>query len=185
MSLAQKYRKSLEQRWCFRLKTVHPDGDNRDGVVVDIKREYIVLCDERDFEIDGLQVIPKKVIKGYRDGRAERCWNDILRTNGNISQVRLPKWLAACNKLPEVVAALQNRDIWPGVEILWSDGAESAFYLGPIVRQVDDGFFLRGYAANGTWEEAAHIAYKQVFRIEIDGKYCRHFNSYMKARQSA
>ena len=182
MNLAQKYRKSKEERWCLRLKTVHPDGDTYDGVVTDIKRGLIVLREERDFEFDGLVVLPKKVIKGYRDGRFETCCNAILRNNGQIKRVRSPRWLAACDTVPQIIAALKRQDIWPGIELIVGDGNDAAFYLGPIVRVRKDGFSLRGYDADGTWEGVCDIKYDEVFRIEIDSKYCKYFNAYMQSK---
>ncbi len=43
MSLAAKYRKSKEKRWCLRFKTVHPDSDDFDGVVTHVKQGFVVL----------------------------------------------------------------------------------------------------------------------------------------------
>ncbi|MCP4711456.1 MAG: hypothetical protein GY869_22780, partial [Planctomycetes bacterium] len=85
MNIAQKYRKSRRESWCLRFKTVHPDGDNYDGVITDIKRSFVVLREQRDFEFDGLNLLFKKFIKGYRDGRFEICLNEIIRDNGQIN----------------------------------------------------------------------------------------------------
>ena len=78
MSLAQKYSKSLAEQWLMRFKTKHPDGDNYDGVITHIKPAFVVLREEKDFELDGIIILPKRVIKGVRDGRYDRCCNQIL-----------------------------------------------------------------------------------------------------------
>lgn len=185
MSLAQKYSKSLNEQWCLRFNTRHPEGDNYAGIVTHIKPDFIVLREERDFELDGLVVLPKKFIKGCRDGRFERCQNQILRENGAIKKLRAPRWLDGCATLPQLFAALMQRDIWPGVETIFNQGADSAFYLGPITRLTDDHFFLKSYDAAGKWEKNYALAYDEVFRVEFDSKYCNHFNAYMKARSGA
>lgn len=182
MTLAQKYRKSKDERWCLRLKTVHPDGGSYAGVVTDIKRNFIVLHKECDFEFDGLVVLPKRVISGFRDGRFEKCQNEILRQNKAIRRVRSPRWLDSCATLPQVVGRLRRQHVWPGVEILFNNGTDSAFYLGPIIRLTDDTFFLRCYDATGEWEKEYEIEYSEVFRIEFDSKYCNYFNAYMTSR---
>ena len=79
-SLEQSYRKSVEERWSMRFRTRHPEGDNYDGVIVHIGQHFIVVREEIDFEFDGIVVLPKKVIRGVRDGEFERCANKILET---------------------------------------------------------------------------------------------------------
>jgi hypothetical protein len=86
MSLASKYRKSLDQRWCLRFNTVHPRGDAHDGIVVHIARTFIVLREERDFELDGLIVLPKSAMKSCRDNKFEACHNLILRESGAAAE---------------------------------------------------------------------------------------------------
>lgn len=182
MSLAEKYSKSMAGQWSLRFKTRHPEGDNYDGVVTHVKRDFIVLCEEIDFEFDGVVVLAKKFIKGCRDGRYERCCNEILRENGAIKKCRSPRWLDACDTLPQLIAQIMRRDIWPGVEIMFNEGSESAFYIGPITRADDDRFFLRCYDAAGKWEKNYELSYSEILRIEFDSNYCNHFNSYMRAR---
>ena len=65
----------------MRFKTRHPDGDNYDGVVIHIAPNFIVVREVVDFEFDGVQVLPKKVIRGFRDGKFEECGNAIMRQN--------------------------------------------------------------------------------------------------------
>ena len=182
MSLAQKYSKSLAEQWCMRFKTTHPDGDNYDGVITHIKPRFIVLREERDFEFDGVIILTKRFIQGVRDGRYERCSNQILRQNGAMKKLRSPGWLDSCETIPHVYTSMMKRNMWPGVEIIFNDGAESAFYLGPITRITDDSFFLRCYDAAGKWEKNYELNYDEVFRIEFDSRYCNHFNAYMKSR---
>ncbi len=181
MSLAQKYRKSKEERWCLRFTTIHPDRDAYHGVVTEIKQSFIVLSDERDFEFGAWQIFPKKAIKGYRDGHFEKCTNEILRHNGQIKNARSPRWLGSCSSIPKIMEKLQSKNIWPGIEVLFNNKIESAFYLGPIVRLVENGFFLKCYGADGKWEKEYKIHYSEIFRIQIGGKYNEYFNTYMQS----
>jgi hypothetical protein len=43
MNLSGKYRKSLDEKWSMRCKTRHPDGDTYDGIVTQIKSDFIAL----------------------------------------------------------------------------------------------------------------------------------------------
>jgi hypothetical protein len=185
MSIAGKYRKSLDEKWCLRFKTRHPDGDSYDGVVTQIKRDFIVLREAIDFDFDGIIILPKKFIKGYRDGRYEQCYNEILRENGILRKTYSPKWLIACETLPEVMEELRKRDIWPGVEIIFNGDSETAFYLGPVTSATDDYFYLKSYDAAGKWEKEYKLAYDEIFMIELDSSYCNRFNTHMRKRKDS
>src|SRR5947209_666173 len=130
MSLRNKYKKSLEEQWCLRFRTHHPDNNAYDGIVTHIKRGFVVLRQEEAFEFDGVIILPRKSIKGYRDNEYDACCNDILRERGTLKKARSPRWLDSCDTLPEVVSQLKRRDIWPGVETLYNENQKSAFYVG-------------------------------------------------------
>lgn len=164
----------------MRFKTTHPDGDSYDGVVTHVKHKFVMLREERDFEFDGHVVLPKRFIKGVRDGKVERCSNEILRDNAQLKKLRPARWLDSCATLPQVFAALKSRDIWPGVEIVYGK-KKSAFYLGPITESTDEGFSITCYDAAGRWEGGYELSYREVFRVEFDSRYCKHFNAYMRA----
>jgi hypothetical protein len=84
--------------------------------------------------------------------------------------------------LPDVIVALMKRDIWPGVEILSGRKKDPVFYLGPITRTTEEGFFLYCYDADGTWEKEYEIDYDEVFKVQFDSRYCNRFNAYMRER---
>ncbi|MGH9941080.1 MAG: hypothetical protein ACRD9R_01830 [Pyrinomonadaceae bacterium] len=181
MSLAGKFKKSLDEKWCMRFKCRHPDEDNFDGVITHIKSSFIVLREEDAFEFDGFVILPKKVIKGIRDGRYERCGNQIIRFNGVLRKLRAPHWLDSCETIPQVFASMMRRDIWPAVEIVFNEERESALYLGPITNLNDEQFSLKCYDAAGKWEKTYKLSYDEIFKIEFDSSYCKHFNAYMKS----
>ena len=182
MTLAQKYRKSKSSSWCLRLKTIHPDGDAYDGVVTDIKRHFVVMQIMDDFEFSSVEVFPKKFIKGYRDGRFEMTCNEILRQNGQLDRIHRPQWIASCDSIPQIFDELKHRDVWPGVETIFDDGNDSAFYIGPIVATDKTEFLLYCYSAAGEWERVYTLPYDEVFRISIDDRYCNYFNAYMRSK---
>jgi len=180
MNLTSRYRKSLEQKWALRFKTIHPDGDDCDGVVTHIKSDFIVIKEVGDFEFDGVVILPKQVVKGYRDNKYDNCRNEILRQNGQIGKLKTPKWLDNRGSIVDVLSAIQKRDIWPAVEMLHNEGKTSALYIGPIEGVYEDSFYLKCYDAAGKWEKSYYLTIANIFRIEFDSKYCRHFNRYMR-----
>lgn len=182
MSLATKYRKSIEQRWVIRLKTIHPAGSAFEGVVLHNGRNFVVLAEMDQLEFNGLVVLPKRVISGCRDGVFERVSNQIVRDNGALKRLKLPAWLGACNTLREVLGAVQRKGIWPAVEILYHEDKYSALYLGPLTRISGTRLWQHCYDAAGEWEKEYAYTEYEVFRIELQSRYCRHFNRYMKTR---
>ena len=183
MKLSAKYKESLEKKWAMRFKTVHPDGDCYEGMVIDIKRSFVVIKAVTDFEFDGTIIFPKKSICGYRDGDFESCYNRILHNNRQIDKLLIPQWLQECESIREVVSKLMQNDIWPCVEVLLNKESTSraAFFLGPVVETEKDGFLMDCYDAAGRWGKAyAIIKYNDLLRIEFDDRYSNHFNQYMR-----
>jgi len=180
MSLSKKYDKSLANKSIIRLKTIHPDGDTLDGVVVHKSRNYIVIARLYDFEFDGFVLLPKKVIKGYRDGHFEECFSKIIRHNGEIKKIEPPKWLEKCISIKSILQFLQAHNIWPAIELL----SYSSLYLGKITDVRKDAASIYCYDAKGEWEVEYKIPYRKIFKIEFESKYCTHFNNYMRSLQS-
>ena len=166
----------------MRFKTIHPDGDAYEAVLMCMKRLFVVLRIVTNFELDGTMIFPKKVICGCRDAKFEECYNDIIRNNQQIDSLSSPQWLHNCESIREVISELMQRDIWPGIEVLFDKDKvrRSAFFIGPIVEIKKNKFFVKCYDAAGKWEKVYPIRYDEVFRIEFDSKYCNHFNEYMK-----
>lgn len=180
--LKAKLEKSLTEKWRFRLKTNHPDGDSYDGLVTHIKPKFIVLREDVDFRFDSIVILPKKRITGYRDGKYERCANELMRENGEMDKSVTPEWLDAVDTLPELLAELGRRDIWPIVKAVYQRGARTAFYLGPIIRVGKKRFRLHCYDAAGKWEGEYSISFQEIFAVEFDSHYAKAFNDYMRAR---
>lgn len=169
----------------MRFKTKHPDGDGYDGVITHIKPDFIVLREKESFEFDGVVIFPKKFIASYRDGKYDRCTNQILRENGAIKKLKTPRWLDSCETIPQVLATMMQRDIWPAVEIIFNEGRDSDFYLGRITRLDDAQFSIKSYDAAGKWEKTFKLDYEEIFKIEFDSKYCQYFNAHMKSKGGA
>ena len=71
------------------------------------------------------------------------------------------------------------------LEIVFDEGTNSAFYLGPITNVNTKHFSIMCYDAAGKWEKEYQLDYNEVFKIEFDSKYCNHFNSFMKYKDNA
>ena len=175
MGLKKKYQKSLDEQWCMRFNTRHPDGDNYVGVVTHIKPKFIALAELRDFEFDGVEILPKKFIKGYRDSKYQKCANELIRENGEVSKLQPLEWLDECETIRDVITQLYEQGIWPGVERLYDKG----FYIGPITEVAKTYFALYCYDAAGYWESNYKLKYRDICRVNFGDRYGRNFNAYM------
>jgi hypothetical protein len=180
LTLEEKFRESRSQQWSLRWETTHPNGDNYDGVVTDIKKDYVVIAEETAFEFDGLMILPKSSVGDFRDGPFDGCCNEILTSRKAHAAIIYPKWMARCDTIPQLFEAFKRRDIWPGVEILLENDYE--FYLGQLTEVGTDEFRLMGYDAAGEWEKEFSIRYDQLFRIEVFSQYCERFNEFMRSK---
>ncbi len=183
MSLIAAYKKSFNNKRLIRFRTKHPEGDSFGfyGIVLEEKDSYIILAQERDFEFDGLVLLPKKVIKGYRDSKFEDCSNKIIRHNKAINKLNLPKWLTQCHEIQDVLKEIKDRDIWPIIEIIFDHGKESALYIGPISDVNNNIFNICGYDAAGKWGKICKLNVDEIFKIEINSLYAKHFNHFMRS----
>ena len=180
--VGKKLRSSMNEQRVVRFKTRHPDGDNYDGVIVHIGRTFVVLREVRDLEVNGIILLPKRVIRGVRDGKFEACQSRILRQFGGLKRIKVPAWLPRCQTITDVFANLKRRSVWPGIETLRDDGS-TAFYLGPLKDVSVENVSIRCYDAAGQWEKTYHLPLQDVFRIEFDSKYCNLFNRYMQGKE--
>ena len=181
MSLAQKYKKSLTQKWSLRFK-VKRTGDNYDGVVMMIRPTFIVLQELTSFYFDGIIILPKKVISGYRDNQFDRCKNEIIRQNRAINKLSLPKWLQSCQSVPQILIEMMERGIWPAIESVSKDKPGSALYLGQVDEVGNVGLYIYCYDAAGKWEKEYYLSYQNIIKIELNSDYCKNFNRYMKSK---
>ncbi|MEO6589938.1 MAG: hypothetical protein ABIP06_11605 [Pyrinomonadaceae bacterium] len=181
MNLEKKIKKSLTKKWRIRLKTSHPDKDNYDGVVICNKSDFVVLREEIDFEFNGVVFIPKRFIKSIRDGKYDKCGNEILRQNGQLEQLNVPDWIFECENLNQILDSLKSQDIWAAIEIV--SNKNSSFYIGPITKIGKRNFRLHCYDAAGKWESEYKLPISGIFKIEFDSKYCNYFNAFMKSKE--
>lgn len=182
-SLEPFFHKSLDDRWFMRFRTRHPEGDDYDAVILHVAQQFVIMREVDDFEFDGIIVLPKKFIRGVRDGKFERCANEILRQNGELKRLKVPSWIAGCATIKDLLTTLMKRSTWPAIEMLFDDGS-TALYLGPVESVSVEGFKTQCYDAAGEWENGYWFRWDELFRIEFDSRYCKHFNRYMRAKNS-
>ncbi len=172
--------KSLNDKYCIRLATNHPDKEAYDGIVIHKTRSLVVICEIHDFEVDGIIAFPRIRIEKVMDSDLEECENKIIRMNDEIRNIKKPKWLGKMNSIGELIQYLCKKKIWPAIEIIHKDN-ESALYVGPITKAGRTKFSIYCYDAAGDWEQEYTLNNSDVFRVEFNSKYTNHFNSYMKS----
>ena len=184
MKLADVYKKSLKKKWLVRLKTKHSDGRGvYDGVVLKETKDFVVLCANYDFEWNGIVILAKKFISGFRDGKFEKTFNAVLNHNGQISKVSLPKWIVKCETFEDVFKNCLKRKVWPCVEILFKERKlKSDFFVGRVINGNENQVFFQGYGATGKWEKECVIEFKEVFMVGFNDSHSSHFNAFMRAK---
>ena len=162
----------------IQIRTIHPDGDAYEGIVLHFGRSLVVMHEVRDLFFDGILVFPKRAIKRARNGKFEKCANDIIRHSGQISALSGAKWIKSLGSIQDAVNALRSRGVWPAIETV-RDG-ESALYLGPITSVGSHDFDMLCYGSDGEWEGEYRLPFGEVFKMEFNSMYTNAFNSYMK-----
>lgn len=180
MSITGKFKKSLEDRWSMQFKCNGPDKDHYNGVVMKIGKTFVVLNRIFNLALDGILILPRKAVTGYRDGKNEVGHNQVLRFHHLIEKLKIPGWLSKCESIPEILKALQKRDIWPIVEVNYE--GNQFFHIGPIVEVNEREFHIRNYKATGKWDQFYILEYSWLLRIGFGDCYSTRFNKFMRAQ---
>lgn len=171
--------KSLNDKYCIRFATDHPDDDQYSGIVIHKTNTLVFIYMIDDFEVDGMLVLPRKRITKVRDSEFEECENKIIRANCEIKKIKTPRWLKSIKTIKEYVEYLMKKKVWPIIEVVDSDNND-ALYIGPVTSVGKSSFTINSYDATGEWEKEYTLSYSDVFKIEINSRYANHFNNYMK-----
>ena len=76
---------------------------------------------------------------------------------------------------------LKREDIWPAIEVLYK--SNMSLYMGPVTDISKTSLKIYCYDVNGNWEKEYELDYRDVFKIEINSRYVRHFNEYMRTKK--
>ena len=178
IKMKNKLEKSLKKKWVLRLKTKHPDRDNYDGGVLHLSKKIVIFLEQISFEFDGIQIFPLNFIKSIRDTNYEKCSNKIMSNNKQYKKISKNNIFKKTETIEDCLKILYKRKIWAVIETV--ENKESCLYVGPIEQGNNKYVFQRCYDATGKWEKTYEISLKNIVRVEINSKYLKHFNMYMK-----
>jgi hypothetical protein len=171
---------SKRERSIVRIEPFHAGSNRIDGIVLVNRESFVALQVIEDFEDDGAAVIPKGTVESVRRGPFERCATAVYQKTPTRREAKRFKWLTTLRTLPDVVRYLQAHDLWPAVKI--ADEDETIVYVGKVTKLSDASFAMWCYDAAGEWEREYEVEYDEVIKVEIDSRYLRHFNRYMKRK---
>ncbi|MCY2977316.1 MAG: hypothetical protein NTU79_01455 [Planctomycetota bacterium] len=164
----------------IRIVTKHPDGTTLDGIVLSHSRTLVVIREITGFEPDGVIGIPKAWIEKVQKGKREKCASEIIKLENTLVDCDDSLDFAEWNTPKDVIAQLQQCDVWPAVEVI--SCSRASLYMGPITEVSKSWFKLHCYDACGKWEKVYKIEYHEVFKIEVESKYVKCFNRYMRRK---
>jgi hypothetical protein len=168
----------------IRLQTKHPDGTAFDCIPLMESKSMFIVMEMTSFEPDGFVVVPRKWLLKIRDGEIERTGNSVIQHDRTIADVpKCPSEFAGTKTLAELMSRLQATNIWPAIEIIRK--RKGIVYVGPITKVSANSFRMHRYSASGEWLDETEIAYKDLFKVEIESRYIEHFNSYMRSKLTA
>ncbi|MGB7208381.1 MAG: hypothetical protein WBD27_06965 [Pyrinomonadaceae bacterium] len=166
----------------IKIRTKHPDGTDFGGIVLENKRSFVIIQQITSFEPDGIVIIPKTWIKGIRNGKFEKCANEIIRSILTNEGLVASGWHTELNTLEAIMAHLKANNVWPAVEVLYN--GDASFYIGPVIDILPNSFKIHSYDASGKWEKKYELEYKEVFKVEINSSYVKNFNEYMQSKSA-
>jgi hypothetical protein len=152
-----------------------------DAIVVRNAEDLCAVKLVRDFEEDGFSVIPRRQIQEVRRGQYEQCTDAVMKFVAGARAAPPPTWVAQAETLEDVFSTFQSEDIWPSVEVIYAK--RTVVYIGKVVAVSSSAVTLQGYDAAGDWENPAELELDEIAKIDVDSRYLRNFNAYVRSKE--
>ena len=187
MSEKSNFLKQLQgasgNRTKVRLTRPFPSERNINGFIVSIGRSLIILQQFHDFYCEGYAALRIADIIGFRSGKYERFWEQMLASEKLLENIGLP-CKASPDSIFELLKSLRSRELLITVEIE-SEVSEDDddFNFGKIVDLNPHAVSMLCLSALGIWDrKPTVILIEKISVVQFDTPYGNIFSRY--ARQS-
>lgn len=152
------------------------------GYVVDFSKNFILLNESDDFQLDGYSIFPIRTIAEIQSSNTDRHFDKIMHLEGvtddvsNKHKIDLTNWTSIFNsiKLLGLNVIIENED--PGDE---------SFDIGPITKVTKTAVYVRSFDSRGYLDkEPTKISFDLMTIVKFDGRYVNTMSKYLRERKS-
>jgi hypothetical protein len=180
-------RRAIARRESVKIARTGPSQPNVYGFPLAIGRTLVLLHALTDFDLDGFQVLPLRLVTDVRSGEYERFLERVLRDEGTLREVWPARGKPHRADLPLAGWPELFRALGPSEELVIvecedrePDGEEQDFFIGPVIGVTDDAVGVHHFDATATWDPSpSAVPFDEITRVRFDERYIRVFARYV------
>ncbi|UEG53876.1 hypothetical protein LLH06_02665 [Mucilaginibacter daejeonensis] len=151
------------------------------GYIVAFAKDFVILQETNDFEIDGYIIIPVAQIHKLRFNNVDKYFDKIMAMEKLSGRVVL-KYHVSLDSWPSIFRSLQDQELTVIVEC--EDPDDKSFDIGPIIKIEQETIHVQNFDALGFFDlEPSIIAYGKITKVQFNGRYENIFSKYTRHRK--
>jgi hypothetical protein len=156
--------------------------EKSNGYIVDFSKDFILLQETDDFELNGYSVFPIKSIAEIQFNNKDKYYDKIMHLEGladkvvNKHKIDLSSWTSIFKsiKLLGLNAVIENED-----------PDDKSFDIGPLTKVTKTAVYIRYFDSQGYLDkEPTRISFDQITIVKFDERYTNVISKYLRKRKS-
>ncbi|MBK9985274.1 MAG: hypothetical protein IPP15_23525 [Saprospiraceae bacterium] len=152
------------------------------GYIVDFSKDFILLQETDDFDLNGYSIFPIKSIAEIQFNNKDKYYDKIMHLEGLVDkisykhQVDLTSWTTIFKsiKLLGLNVVIKNED-----------PKDETFDIGPITKVTKTAVYIRYFDSQGFLDiEPTKISYKLITIVKFDEHYTNTMSKYLRERKT-
>jgi hypothetical protein len=152
------------------------------GYVVDFSKNFVLLHESDDFELDGYSIFPIKAIAKIQSSNTDKHYDKVMHLEGvtddvaNRHKIDLRDWTSIFKSI---------RASGLNVIVENEDPSDKSFDIGPITKVTKTAVYLRYFDSQGCLDkEPTKIPFDLITIVKFDGRYVNTMSKYLRERKS-
>ena len=156
--------------------------EKSNGYIVDFSKDFIVLHETDDFELNGYVVFPIKTISEIQFNNKDKYYDKIMRSEGLTDKVE-NKYKIDLTSWTSIFKSIKDLDL--NVVIENEDPNDKSFDIGPITKVTKKSVYIRYFDSQGYFDkEPTKISFDFITRVKFDERYTNVISKYLRERKS-
>jgi|688.fasta_scaffold1074743_1 hypothetical protein len=152
------------------------------GYIVDFSKDFILLNDSDDFELDGYSIFPIKTIADIQFKNTDKHYDKIMHLEGLTDRV-VKKHKIDLTNWTSIFKSIRLLGLNPIVEN--EDPNDESFDVGPITKVTKTSVYVRYFDSQGYLDkEPTKIPFNLITIVKFDGRYTNTMSKYLRERKT-
>jgi hypothetical protein len=178
-----KYHRDMKKYTRVRREVATDVFEDSRGYVIDFSKDFILMQNTDNFDVDGYSIFPVKSIAEVRFTNNEKYYDRIMHAEGLKSKVvrehkiDLTSWTSIFRSI---------KTLGLNVIIENEDPQDESFDIGPITKATKTAVYVRYFDAQGYLDkEPTKIAFDLITITKFNERYTNIFSKHLRERKSS